>query len=1307
MQATEYRCQAILFEPIEENQDRNRLKADAYYKGATNLFNNNELQSAIELFLKFIDVEYKTSSPRKEGLADAKKFLGAAYRAMQNLNLAMEFAQQSLEDFKEVGITKGIAESLELIGAIDLERGKLTEALANFTQSLGLWKQFDNWGRIAECYNNIAIVQYKMRNIDEAITDFKRSLEINSELCDTNKIINILNKLSWICDSLGQLPQAFEYYKMASEYHCRVQYVDKFQIEADFYQEEGEQFEEGKQYEDALQHYRKSIESERKSKVPRSDHLITALAHAGKLYYETFKMYDSALVIYRQGLDLSKATGDTNRILGSLKLIGAMYALLGHYSECLEYFNIYLKMSRSLNDTTKIVEGLTMVTRILLEQKEFKKAINNQYEVLKLAEAVRDTNVIIGNQFIIGEWYDSLGNFSKSAVYYNKVIENGGIKKFYDIAMSFLQSSQYQEAAIALHRSLALKDIKGDTTSVSTILETLGTAYFYCKQYLNGEESFRRAIRLAEERKDTSTILRCLNNLTYFCSAGDRFNDAIEFLTRESAICRKIADSIHLAENLNDLGVLRFKQKQYDDAIPKLKEAIAIKESLRDTSKFSIILENLGSVYDSLGHYNDAAEYYQRSFNYRTDVEKLDLKQCKADIYMRRANQSNQAYRFQDAVEKYLEAYKEELLSPSPRKLVLGDALSYAGQMYYYSGKLQDALDYTKRGLSYYREINNKNKISFVQNLIGGIYVKLKNPKYALIRLDEALSLARELNDSLRVAECFCVRGQANCNIGHLKSAISYFDSSLVISEMLGRKADIAQNECSLGELYSTMGQYNKALQYYQRGLKLRREVGDNLVIVQNLQDIGHLYLDLHEYEMAFENFKEAMSVVQQMNDSERIATTLNGMGRCFLYQKKYPEAFQCFDSSRKIYEQIGNIDQMVRSSGNMGLVASEITIPGLEKVLSWYAMNTSLEVLSRINRGNDPAEFAVALTNLGTLCYNRDMFKDSKNYLTEAINTFEELRCNAPDKMKKEYFEKMFPAYQLLISSNIRIDETEEALGIAELSHAKYLVEQLGSSLDAKAIQSNDIRKYQKILDDTTAVLCFSNIDLDSSIVFVVSRDIIHATEIGRTRFVSVIQDECADGMKGVLANFKDRHRKHQKELNILIAKQGMESNFDDIITYYRILLKDQLRDDYRQFIAKELYKYLFGNVEKYLVGKTRLIIIPNGILSFLPFETLITPDDRYLVEKYDIQYTQSLNVLDLLQRRHYSANRKPILAFGGAIYDPSTYQTDMKVNDDEVDYIKNQTIASFRGGESLSEIYSLRGYGGFSRSSEYNGRN
>ncbi len=64
----------------------------------------------------------------------------------------------------------------------------------------------------------------------------------------------------------------------------------------------------------------------------------------------------------------------------------------------------------------------------------------------------------------------------------------------------------------------------------------------------------------------------------------------------------------------------------------------------------------------------------------------------------------------------------------------------------------------------------------------------------------------------------------------------------------------------------------------------------------------------------------------------------------------------------------------------------------------------------------------------------------------------------------------------------------------------------------------------------------------------------------------------------------------------------------------------------------------------------------MPDGVLNFIPFEALIDEQGKYLAEAYTISYAQSLAVLDLVGQRQYAQDRKPLLAFGGAITARST---------------------------------------------------
>jgi CHAT domain-containing protein len=52
----------------------------------------------------------------------------------------------------------------------------------------------------------------------------------------------------------------------------------------------------------------------------------------------------------------------------------------------------------------------------------------------------------------------------------------------------------------------------------------------------------------------------------------------------------------------------------------------------------------------------------------------------------------------------------------------------------------------------------------------------------------------------------------------------------------------------------------------------------------------------------------------------------------------------------------------------------------------------------------------------------------------------------------------------------------------------------------------------------------------------------------------------------------------------------------------------------------AKTLYRLLLKPIEPYLRGKEKLFISPDGLLNLIPFEVLITPEDKTLMEDYII---------------------------------------------------------------------------------------
>jgi CHAT domain-containing protein len=101
---------------------------------------------------------------------------------------------------------------------------------------------------------------------------------------------------------------------------------------------------------------------------------------------------------------------------------------------------------------------------------------------------------------------------------------------------------------------------------------------------------------------------------------------------------------------------------------------------------------------------------------------------------------------------------------------------------------------------------------------------------------------------------------------------------------------------------------------------------------------------------------------------------------------------------------------------------------------------------------------------------------------------------------------------------------------------------------------------------------------------------------------------------------------------------------------------------------MGTELYQKLLQPAEKLIVGKTRLIIAPDGPLYYLPFETLIVSNSTsvsgklrnlsevpYLIKNFQIIYVPSASILVEQQKslgKEKNTTPFPLLAFGDPIY-------------------------------------------------------
>jgi CHAT domain-containing protein len=88
----------------------------------------------------------------------------------------------------------------------------------------------------------------------------------------------------------------------------------------------------------------------------------------------------------------------------------------------------------------------------------------------------------------------------------------------------------------------------------------------------------------------------------------------------------------------------------------------------------------------------------------------------------------------------------------------------------------------------------------------------------------------------------------------------------------------------------------------------------------------------------------------------------------------------------------------------------------------------------------------------------------------------------------------------------------------------------------------------------------------------------------------------------------------------------------------------------------AETLFAKLFGRLSRQIEQGQRLMVIPDGLLHYLPFEALIH-NGRYLVEDHEISYNASASMLGLWRdadSRVHSGDKLELLALGDPDFEP-----------------------------------------------------
>ena len=515
----------------------------------------------------------------------------------------------------------------------------------------------------------------------------------------------------------------------------------------------------------------------------------------------------------------------------------------------------------------------------------------------------------------------------------------------------------------------------------------------------------------------------------------------------------------------------------------------------------------------------------------------------------------------------------------------------------------------------------------------------------------------RASNDRTALVRALAAATDASIALGDYESAIQDAQEAYDLHQRLGQRADAAWdlNAAGLANLY--LGRYDRALASYQRALALDRATGDGDGEATRLNNIGNVYYMRGHYADALRSYQEALTVVDART-SERARARLRKMtisNQAALHQRLGAD-----ERALDLYGRLRSGETMQPSEEAQLLINQGALLRRLGDPIK--AMQTYRQAQALFARGGHRDGEIGAWRNIG-IAYAMDLHDNQ-----QALDAFDAALklAQASSSQRGEIQARLYRGETLRRMGRLAdaASELRDALGRATdvglVEEQWKAVYSLGRVAGAEGRRDEARRSYEQAIaiiesvrSDLQTVTLKSEFLADKRDVYdalialriadspASAADVFALVEQSRAR---AWQDRLQPGAERLsLADVQPRipHGTILLEywsgadalalLWISSSASGivqLPSTAADVASLNRFVAAVSRVDGDWRTGSVAAGRVLFSGLRDTIVSKdvTRLIVVADGPLHFIPFEALTIPDGRdLLLERFEITYLPS----------------------------------------------------------------------------------
>lgn len=546
------------------------------------------------------------------------------------------------------------------------------------------------------------------------------------------------------------------------------------------------------------------------------------------------------------------------------------------------------------------------------------------------------------------------------------------------------------------------------------------------------------------------------------------------------------------------------------------------------------------------------------------------------------------------------------------------NALERAGRLSRLIGNYEDALWCLEQTLELLRQTNNRVGTAMTLSNISAVYADTGDFAKATQTLDEALTLARNLRDKVLEKQILLRRLVVEKGRDNLPTARDFGEQALAIqlpplSESATKKALLALIELhyQLGQVYAQLNQHEKALALYQQAMQRSRNVHIPQVLAFVYGEMAWSQLKTNAAADAIATAEQAFAALKQGGGNKHFASRIfyiraeahRALGQNAQALQSYRAAITALEEARAL--------SIPTEISRAGIVASRHNVfaDAIDFLLSQDNTAEALEIAETYHA----RAFLDVLAETGIKAeqpLNPAQKEEEENCFANIVNIQKELwQADLTPEIEQRLNTKLGDAERALESFQAKIRRATPRYASA---HAPPL-------LKANALTEN-------FLDNNTALIEFV-VGEKKSFAWIIHRGTINAVTLPDGKIIENLVSQYRESFNG--------------KINALTAQQAI------------VKQKSQ---------AQILYQTIFQPLESHLATAKKIVIVPDGALAYLPFETLAANTTApYLLEKFALSYAPSASALAALRtiKSEAKTSATGIIAFGDPFYGNNENQT------------------------------------------------